>query len=135
MSVDEHDPYHVYGGLQDNSVWMGDSPYPGGITNQRWENLYGGDGFWVFADPSDNAYVYAESQGGEVGRVNRTPWKRAIIKPQADYDEKKLRFNWNTPIHMSPNEKGTILYRRAIFIPLARSRAILGTHLTGSDHQ
>jgi hypothetical protein len=24
------------------------------------------------------------------------------------YGEKKLRFNWNTPIHMSPNEKGTI---------------------------
>ena len=25
-----------------------------------------------------------------------------------NYGEKKLRFNWNTPIHMSPNEKGTI---------------------------
>ena len=24
------------------------------------------------------------------------------------YGEKKLRFNWNTPIQMSPNEKGTI---------------------------
>src|SRR5256885_6405093 len=25
-----------------------------------------------------------------------------------NYGEGKLRFNWNTPIHMSPNEKGTI---------------------------
>ncbi|HEY1424095.1 MAG TPA: hypothetical protein VGF20_11620, partial [Candidatus Acidoferrum sp.] len=39
VSVDQADPYHVFGGLQDNSVWMGDSQYPGGITNGRWENL------------------------------------------------------------------------------------------------
>ena len=71
VSVDMHDPYHVFGGLQDNSVWMGDSQYPGGITNSRWENLCGGDGFWAFADPSDPNYVYAESQGGNVARVNR----------------------------------------------------------------
>ena len=48
VSVDNADPYHVYGGLQDNSSWVGDSAYPGGITNSRWENLYGGDGFWSF---------------------------------------------------------------------------------------
>ena len=71
VSVDMADPYHVFGGLQDNSVWIGDSAYPGGITNQRWENLYGGDGFWAFPDPADANYVYAESQGGDVARVNR----------------------------------------------------------------
>ena len=65
VSVDQADPYHVFGGLQDNSVWIGDSQYPGGITNGRWENLFGGDGFWVFPDPSDPDYVYAEAQGGE----------------------------------------------------------------------
>ena len=108
VSTDDADPYHVFGGLQDNSVWMGDSSYPGGVTNSRWENLYGGDGFWVFPDPADNAYVYAESQGGEIARVNRHTLESRNIKPQAGYNEKKLRFNWNTPIHLSPNEKGTI---------------------------
>ena len=108
VSVDQADPYHVFGGLQDNSVWMGDSQYPGGITNSRWENLFGGDGFWVFPDPSDPNYVYAESQGGNVGRINRTTLDGRAIKPQPNYGEGKLRFNWNTPIHMSPNEKGTI---------------------------
>ena len=49
VSVDDADPYRVYGGLQDNSSWVGDSQYPGGITNSRWENMYGGDGFWMFA--------------------------------------------------------------------------------------
>ena len=108
VSTDESDPYHVYGGLQDNSSWVGDSSYPGGITNSRWENMYGGDGFWMFADPSDPTYIYAEAQGGEIGRVNRYTHETRGIKPLPNYGEKKLRFNWNTPIHMSPNEKGTI---------------------------
>lgn len=119
VSVDQADPYHVYGGLQDNSVWVGDSQYPGGITNSRWENLFGGDGFWAFADPSDPNYVYAESQGGFLGRINRTTLEARFIKPEPNYGEGKLRFNWNTPIHLSPNEKGT-LYIGAQF--LFRSR-------------
>jgi len=108
VSLDDANPYHVFGGLQDNSVWTGDSSYPGGITNSRWENLYGGDGFWAFVDPSDPDYVYTESQGGEIARVNRHTLSNRPIKPLPDYGESKLRFNWNTPIHMSPNEKGTV---------------------------
>jgi photosystem II stability/assembly factor-like uncharacterized protein len=108
VSVDMADPYHVFGGLQDNSVWMGDTSYPGGITNGRWQNVLGGDGFWAFPDPSDPHYVYAESQGGEINRVNTITLESRNIKPQPEYGEPKLRFNWNTPIQMSPNEKGTI---------------------------
>jgi len=108
VSVDNADPYHVYGGLQDNSSWVGDSSYPGGVTNSRWENLYNGDGFWVFEDTADPDYVYAEYQGGEIGRVNRRTLETRSIKPFPNYGEGKLRFNWNTPVHMSPNEKGTL---------------------------
>jgi photosystem II stability/assembly factor-like uncharacterized protein len=108
VSADMADPYHVFGGLQDNSDWMGDSQYPGGVTNGRWENLFGGDGFWVFTDPVDPNYVYEELQGGYIGRVNRISFVGQAIKPQPNYGEGKLRFNWNTPLHLSPNEKGTI---------------------------
>jgi photosystem II stability/assembly factor-like uncharacterized protein len=107
VSADTKDPYQVYGGLQDNSSWVGDQEYPGGITNNRWENLYGGDGFWAFADPSDPDYAYAEAQGGYIGRVNRRTLQQRLIQPTAGYKE-KLRYNWNTPIALSPNEKGTI---------------------------
>jgi photosystem II stability/assembly factor-like uncharacterized protein len=108
VSSDMADPYQVYGGLQDNSSWAGDSQYPGGITNGRWENLFGGDGFWAFSDPADHNYAYAEAQGGEIVRVNRSTLEKRSLKPQPNYGEGKLRLNWNTPIHMSPNEKGTI---------------------------
>jgi photosystem II stability/assembly factor-like uncharacterized protein len=107
VSVDDEDPYRVYGGLQDNSSWVGDSQYPGGITNQRWENMYGGDGFWMFPDPADADYIYAEYQGGEMARVNRHTHEQRNIKPRPNYNE-KLRYNWNTPIALSPTEKGTV---------------------------
>src|SRR5271156_6253678 len=108
VSVDNADPYRVYGGLQDNSSWVGDSSYPGGVSNSRWENMFGGDGFWMFEDTSDPDYLYAEAQGGEIGRVNRYTIETRDLHPWPNYGEGKLRFNWNTPIHLSPNEKGTI---------------------------
>jgi photosystem II stability/assembly factor-like uncharacterized protein len=108
VSVDLDRPYHVYGGLQDNSSWVGESEYPGGITNNRWENMYGGDGFWMFVDPTDPDYLYAEAQGGEIGRINRRTHEIRPIKPLPRYQEGKLRFNWNTPIHVSPTRNGTI---------------------------
>jgi len=108
VSADNAEPYHVYGGLQDNSCWVADSSYPGGVSNSRWENIFGGDGFWVWEDPADPTYIYAEAQGGELGRLNRYTHETRSIKPYARYGEKKLRFNWNTPLQISPNEKGTI---------------------------
>jgi photosystem II stability/assembly factor-like uncharacterized protein len=122
VSVDNKDPYQVYGGLQDNSSWVGDQEYPGGITNSRWENLYGGDGFWAFADPSDPDYAYAEAQGGFIGRVNRHTLQQRLIQPTAGYKE-KLRYNWNTPIALSPNEKGT-LYIGSQFLFRSRDHGV-----------
>jgi photosystem II stability/assembly factor-like uncharacterized protein len=100
VSLDMDRPYHVYGGLQDNSSWVGDSQFPGGITSSRWENMYGGDGFWMFVDPTDPDYIYAESQGGYIGRVNRKTHETRGIQPLPGYNEGKLRFNWNAPIHV-----------------------------------
>ena len=108
VSVDMDRPYHVYGGLQDNSSWVGESEYPGGVTSSRWENMYGGDGFWMFVDPTDPDYLYAEYQGGEIARVNRKTHETRNIRPLPQYKEGKLRFNWNTPIHVSPTKSGTI---------------------------
>ena len=110
-------------------------PIRAASRNSRWENMFGGDGFWMFEDPSDPDYIYAEAQGGEIGRVNRYTHEIRELHPWPNYGEKKLRFNWNTPIHMSPNEKGNDLHRRAVPVPLARSRPVLGSHLARPDDQ
>ncbi|HTK95163.1 MAG TPA: hypothetical protein VL382_05955, partial [Terriglobales bacterium] len=110
VSVDNADPYRVYGGLQDNSSWVAESTWPDGVPNARWENMYGGDGFWVWEDPSDPNYIYAEAQGGEIGRVNRWTHEIRSIKPYPQYGEKKLRCNWNSPIMVSPNDKNTLYF-------------------------
>ena len=109
VSVDMQDPYHVYGGLQDNSVWIGDSQYPGGITNSRWENLYGGDGFFVVRGSVRSRTTSTLKRKAAPSRASiATRCSARSIQPQPNYGENKLRFNWNTPIHMSPNEKGTV---------------------------
>ncbi len=135
VSVDDRDPYQVYGGLQDNSSWAGDSAYPGGITNGRWENLYGGDGMWTFADPTDPEFAYAEAQGGTIGRIDRRTLTHRDIQPRALYKE-KLRFNWNSPIALSPSDP-TKLYLGAQFLFMTQdhgqSWARISPDLTTND--
>jgi photosystem II stability/assembly factor-like uncharacterized protein len=97
VAIDNLDPYRVYGGLQDNGSWFAPSAKPGGVTNGDWKAIYSGDGFWVVPDPTDANTAYAESQGGNIGRVNLTTFKSVSIKPQ-NPGEEKLRWNWNTPV-------------------------------------
>ena len=98
VAADNKDPYNVYGGLQDNGSWFAPSAKPGGITNGDWKAIYGGDGFWVTPDPNDPNTAFAESQGGNAGRINLSTFKSVSIKPQEGPDEEKFRWNWNTPI-------------------------------------
>ena len=103
VSVDDRRPYRVYGGLQDNGSWMGPSQSPGGITNDVWKNIGGGDGFYAFADPDDPSVIYSQSQGGEVSRVYLRTNEMKDIKPYADAETGRLRYNWNTPFLFGPS--------------------------------
>ena len=76
VSVDDDDPYRVYGGLQDNSCWVGDSQYPGGITNSRWENIFNGDGFCTFPDPS-RSRLHLCRIPGRLHRAGKSPHSRS----------------------------------------------------------
>lgn len=107
VSVDDRDPYEVYGGLQDNSTWVGVSSHPGGITNDLWKAMLFCDGYWAFSDPADPNYIYAECQGGYLFRIDRRTWQSREIQPKAGFKE-KLRYNWDTPLHLSPNDPKTL---------------------------
>ena len=108
VSFDMADPYNVYGGLQDNGTWMAPSRATDGIANRHWRNIDFGDGFWAFSDPGDPDYAYAEYQGGQISRFRKSTGERKDIKPLPRANEPLFRFNWNTPIRLSPNSPGTI---------------------------
>lgn len=141
VSADMRDPYYVYGGLQDNGTWCGPSmSREGMILTDFWFNIGGGDGFYTQNDPTDWRIAYAESQGGNIMRVNvetREPtrirpsqqntynWKEHLPKGEQQKSQQAgrqqtqqsmfrrrspFRFNWSSPILMSPHNPHTIYF-------------------------
>jgi hypothetical protein len=110
VGYDMSSPYRVYGGLQDNSSWGGPSAVRGrlGIGNFDWMLVGTGDGFVSLVDPKDPRTIYAESQGGNMNRVDRASGEWKGIKPQPAKGEPPLRWNWDTPIVLSPFSSSTI---------------------------
>lgn len=121
VDYDMEDPYNVYGGLQDNGTWMGPSRTASGIQNKHWDNVGFGDGFQAHVDKSDSDIVYVEWQGGRIQRVRKSTLEARDIQPLPGEGEPKYRFNWNTPIHLSPNRNDT-LYIGAQFLFRTRNR-------------
>ncbi|GBD32643.1 hypothetical protein HRbin33_01616 [bacterium HR33] len=121
VSYDLEWPYNVYGGLQDNGTWMAPSRSIGGVKLADWRNIGMGDGFHAFPDPTDRDLVYVEYQGGNLLRVRKSTGEVKEIKPYAGAGEPKLRFNWNTPVHLSPTQPGTI-YVGAQYLFRSRDR-------------
>jgi len=121
VSYDMQRPYRIYGGLQDNGSWSGPSSAIGGIQNRDWLNIGGGDGMWSYIDPTDPDLVYVEYQGGEISRRRVSTGEEKSIKPQPIAGEPPYRFNWNTPVHLSPNEPETI-YMGAQFLFRSRDK-------------
>ncbi|RTY89815.1 hypothetical protein [Flavobacterium sp. GT3R68] len=104
VSIDDKEPYNVYGGLQDNGSWYGPSKSPGGIEARDWTRVGHGDGFRVVKHPSKNI-IYSEMQGAEsVWRFNIDSQELITIEPLAVKGDPKLRFNWNTPIEVSKKQ-------------------------------
>jgi photosystem II stability/assembly factor-like uncharacterized protein len=103
VAFDMRKPYWVYGGLQDNGSWGGPTQTSrGGVGYWDWNNIQGGDGFYVRVDPEDWRTVYAESQGGAARRNDIVTGQGISIRPQAAQGE-TYRWNWNTPIELSPH--------------------------------
>src|SRR5688500_8771448 len=84
IGVDMRKPYYVYGGLQDNGSWGGPSQTrnAAGITNADWYRVAGGDGFYAMADPTDYNTVYAESQNGNMSRIDLRTGRSVSIRPR-----------------------------------------------------
>lgn len=115
VSIDNAEPYNVYGGLQDNGSWFGPSSSPGGVEAGDWTSVGMGDGFRVYRHPTKNI-VYSEMQGAaNIWRYDVENNLTKVIKPFPEKGDPKLRYNWNPPIQISPN-KPDRLYLGAQFL-------------------
>jgi photosystem II stability/assembly factor-like uncharacterized protein len=115
INVDNELPYNVMGGMQDNGSWRGPAYTwtQSGLKNYYWESLWGGDGFDVLPDPDDANWIYAMSQGGNVGRYNIITGEQWDIRPPSvvnTINKDRIRFNWNAAIAQDAFDKNTIYY-------------------------
>ena len=111
ISLDDTQPYfRIAGGLQDNENWVGPSAVQSkeAIRNCDWIALAGGDGFYVLFDPTDSNTFYAESQQGEVHRINLENGEIRRLRPEPAEGQPRYRFNWNSPMIMSHHKQGVI---------------------------
>lgn len=123
VAVDQRTPYRIYGGLQDNGTW-GFPSHGGTSSGVQPTDVFridGGDGFYVCIDPENPDIVYSESQFGGMSRQNLRTGERRGIQPKAQKGEQPLRFNWNTPIVLSPHNAQT-LYTGSQHVHRSRNR-------------
>jgi hypothetical protein len=113
IAYDMQKPYHVCGGLQDNNTWCGPSAtlQTRGISNDEWIAVSGGDGFYARIDPKEANIVYAESQDGNLSRRDLNTGETKSIRPLEENDKPpRYRFQWNSPLLISPHDNKTIYY-------------------------
>ena len=113
VSLDNAEPFFgLAGGLQDNSTWGGPSRTRSndGIYNSDWYGMAGGDGFYAAIDPTDPNTAYVESQEGNILRYDRRTGDRKPIQPQPAEGERAYRFNWSSPIKVSPWDHNTVYF-------------------------
>ncbi len=112
VNVDYDFPfYNVYGGTQDNNTLGGPSKNTSsfGVTNEEWKAIQGGDGFWIAIDRENPDIIYCESQYGNMSRYDRKSGERITIKPRPRKGEDTYKWNWDTPLILSPHSN-TRLY-------------------------
>jgi photosystem II stability/assembly factor-like uncharacterized protein len=119
ITADMQDPYQVCGGLQDNHVWCGPSNNLTniGILNGDWVRVHpGGDGYYVQVDPTDPNVLYTNTHYGNIMRVDRRTGNARSIHPLpidftgAAAGEYPYRFNWNSPILLSPHDPNVVYF-------------------------
>lgn len=104
--------YNVHGGTQDNGSQLGPSRTLNahGISNFDWVITYGADGYACAIDPENPNIIYVEWQSGNLLRYDKKSHETLYISPKPEPDDPPLRFNWDSPVLISPHSDARIYY-------------------------
>ena len=110
LGLDNRDPYYVYVGMQDNHSWMGPSRTRGwiGITNDDWRQTGFGDGMYQQPNPTNHRFVYGNSNGGGYYRFDPETGDMIDIRPRANSNESRYRWDWVSPSLVSSHDPSRV---------------------------
>lgn len=116
ISVDNREPYRVYGGTQDDSSVYGPAVEWNPKYPDQWQYVWfdvwsGGDGCYTMADPTDPDVIYSSSQHGHIFRKNMRSMRQTGIRPKLPKDHAgQLSYHFVTPYIISPHNPLTLYH-------------------------
>ncbi|MFO8173613.1 MAG: hypothetical protein R6T96_04965, partial [Longimicrobiales bacterium] len=113
VALDNAEPFfNILGGAQDLGTLHGPSRTSNveGVRNQDWYVPMGADGYGVAMDPRDPDIMYLETQVGNLYRVDRRSEEALSIQPQAAPGEEPERWNWDSPVLISPHNPDRLYF-------------------------
>ncbi len=117
VTVDDRQPYWLYGGQQDNSaVAIPSRTAEGGIARQHWYEPAGCESATVAVDPRNPDVTYGGCYGGTIARHDRAlgtqqeimAWPQMAVGQQAA--DLRYRFQWNAPVKVSPHDPAVLYH-------------------------
>jgi photosystem II stability/assembly factor-like uncharacterized protein len=113
VALNNREPfYDILGGAQDLGTLHGPSRTMNrdGIRNQDWYVPLGADGYGVAFDPRDPNLLYIMWQEGNLIRKDRRSDEGLGIKPQPAPGDPAERWNWDSPLLVSPHNPDRIYF-------------------------
>ena len=116
ISVDNQNPYYVYGGTQDDSSVYGPAKEWNPVYADGWKYVWldawsGGDGCVTIPDPEDPNTVYFSSQHGGIRRKDMKAGRSARIRPRLPKGQPgRLTYAFVAPYFISPHDHLTLYH-------------------------